>query len=155
MLRGADWVGDIGPGAGEGGGRGLYSGPVAGLERVEESATSRYLFGRARRLDHRPRTPKGWLQLRGVSRHNLDDVSVDVPLCVLTAVTGVSGSGKSTLVTQVLAEVVRGHLGQAPEEPAEPAAPRLEVDVQDASGVESFDRLVRAAQRPTERKSSG
>src|SRR5690349_16690281 len=145
VVRRADWVVDIGPGAGEGGGRVLYSGPVAGLEPVGESATSQYLFGRAQPLDHRPRTPRGRLHLRGVSRHNLHDVSVDVPLCVLTAVTGVSGSGKSTLVTQVLAEVVRGHLGLVPEEPDEA---RLEVDVQDASGVESFDRLVRVDQRP-------
>ncbi|MER6820107.1 excinuclease ABC subunit UvrA [Streptomyces cellulosae] len=145
VVRRADWVVDIGPGAGEGGGRVLYSGPVAGLERVGESATARYLFGRAQPLDHHPRTPHGWLHLRGVSRHNLRDVSVDVPLRVLTAVTGVSGSGKSTLVTQVLAEVVRRHLGLAPEEPGEA---RLEVDVQDASGVESFDRLVRVDQRP-------
>ncbi|MFB6698263.1 excinuclease ABC subunit UvrA [Streptomyces rubiginosohelvolus] len=145
VVRRADWVVDIGPGAGEGGGRVLYSGPVAGLEQVEESATSRYLFGRAEPLEHRPRTPHGWLHLSGVSRHNLRDVSVDVPLCVLTAVTGVSGSGKSTLVTQVLAEVVRDHLGLAPEETGEA---RLEVDVQEASGVESFDRLVRVDQRP-------
>ncbi|MCQ9129807.1 excinuclease ABC subunit UvrA [Streptomyces hilarionis] len=148
VVRRADWVVDIGPGAGEGGGRVLYSGPVAGLERVGESATGRYLFGRAEPPDHRPRAPHGWLRLRGVSRHNLRDVSVDVPLRVLTAVTGVSGSGKSTLVTQVLAEVVRGHLGLAPEEPDEPEEARLEVDVQDASGAESFDRLVRVDQRP-------
>ncbi|MDQ1617894.1 MAG: excinuclease subunit [Actinomycetota bacterium] len=145
VVRRADWVVDIGPGAGEGGGRVLYSGPVAGLEQVAESATSRYLFGRAQLLDHRTRTPQGWLHLRGVTRHNLHDVSVDVPLCVLTAVTGVSGSGKSTLVTQVLAEVVRCHLGLAPEDPDDP---QLEVDVADASGLEAFDRLVRVDQRP-------
>lgn len=100
------------------------------------------------RLDGRSiaaRTPHGWLHLSGLSRHNLHDVSVDVPLRVLTAVTGVSGSGKSTLVTQVLAEVVRCHLGLVSEERDEA---QLEVDVQDASGVESFDRLVRVDQRP-------
>jgi len=122
VVRRADWVVDIGPGAGEAGGRVLYSGPVAGLEDVAESATSEYLFGRAERLEHTVRHPQGWVQLRGVSRHNLHDVSVDIPLCVLTAVTGVSGSGKSTLVSQVLAE--------------EPAA------------LESFDRLVLVDQRP-------
>lgn len=148
VVRRADWVVDIGPGAGEAGGRVLYSGPVAGLEKVEESATGSYLFGRARPAGHRPRKPQGWLHLRGVSRHNLRDVSVDVPLRVLTAVTGVSGSGKSTLVTQVLAEVVRGHLGLAPEEPEEPDEAELEVDVEDAEGLESFDRLVRVDQRP-------
>jgi excinuclease ABC subunit A len=122
VVRRADWVVDIGPGAGEAGGRVLYSGPVAGLEDVAESATSAYLFGRADRLEHTVRHPRGWVQLRGVSRHNLHDVNVDIPLCVLTAVTGVSGSGKSTLVSQVLAE--------------EPAA------------LESFDRLVLVDQRP-------
>ncbi|MEU9099581.1 excinuclease ABC subunit UvrA [Streptomyces sp. NPDC048361] len=157
VVRRADWIVDIGPGAGVGGGRVLYSGPVAGLERVGESATGQYLFGSAQPLDHRPRTPNGWLRLRGVSRHNLRDVTVDVPLCVLTAVTGVSGSGKSTLVTQVLAEVVRGHLGLVSEDardsrdPREPGAPgeaQLQVDIEDASGLESFDRLVLVDQRP-------
>ncbi|MEU3463815.1 excinuclease ABC subunit UvrA [Streptomyces sp. NPDC006733] len=146
VVRRADWVVDIGPGAGEGGGRVQYSGPVAGLEHVEESATSQYLFGRAAPPEHRLRAPQGWLRLHGVSRHNLRDVSVEIPLCVLTAVTGVSGSGKSTLVTQVLAEVVRGHLGVAADEDDEAAG--LEIDVRDASGLESFDRLVRVDQRP-------
>ncbi len=148
VVRRADWVVDIGPGAGEGGGRVLYSGPVAGLEAVAESVTGDHLFGRAVTLDHTPREPQGWLHLRGVTRHNLVDVSVDVPLCVLTAVTGVSGSGKSTLVTQVLAEVVRKHLGQQPDEPDDDEGPGLEVDVVDAAGLESFDRLVRVDQRP-------
>lgn len=153
VVRRADWVVDIGPGAGDAGGRVLYSGPVAGLEDVAESATSNHLFERAERLVHAPREPHGWLHLRGISRHNLDDVSVDVPLCVLTAVTGVSGSGKSTLVTQVLAELVRVHLGLAPDPDADPAADAshangLEVDVDSVSGLEAFDRLVLVDQRP-------
>ncbi len=122
VVRRADWVVDIGPGAGRGGGRVLYSGPVPGLEEVLESATSAHLFGRAPRLEHEVRDPEGWLQLAGVTRHNLQDVSVDIPLGVLTAVTGVSGSGKSTLVSQVLAE--------------------------DPGVLESFDRLVLVDQRP-------
>ena len=122
VVRRADWVVDIGPGAGEAGGRVLYSGPIAGLEKVVESATSAYMFGRAERLEHDARPPQGWLRLAGVSRHNLRNVSVDIPLCVLTAVTGVSGSGKSTLVSQVLAE--------------------------DPRALESFDRLVLVDQRP-------
>ncbi|MBO1754818.1 excinuclease ABC subunit UvrA [Allobranchiibius sp. CTAmp26] len=149
VVRRADWIVDIGPGAGEHGGQVLYSGPVDGLEQVEESVTGDYLFGRAEPLERPGRSPHGWLHLRGISRHNLDDLSVDVPLCVLTAVTGVSGSGKSTLVTQVLSELVRQHLGQASdgaEGSEEDTA--FEVDVDDATGLESFDRLVRVDQRP-------
>ncbi|KGN42328.1 excinuclease ABC subunit UvrA [Knoellia aerolata] len=145
IVRRADWVVDIGPGAGEHGGQVLYSGPVAGLEHVEGSITAQHLFGRAESKDRTQRTPHGWLHLRGVSRHNLQDLSVDVPLCVLTAVTGVSGSGKSTLVSQVLAELVRRHLGQTPDDPEDT---ELEIDVDDATGLESFDRLVRVDQRP-------
>ncbi len=145
IVRRADWVVDIGPGAGENGGHVLYSGPVAGLEHVKGSITGEHLFGRAQ-APHRPqRTPHGWLHLRGITRHNLTDVSVEVPLCVMTAVTGVSGSGKSTLVTQVLAELVRRHLGQTPDDEQDS---ELEIDVDDATGLESFDRLVRVDQRP-------
>ena len=145
VVRRADWVVDIGPGAGAGGGRVLYSGPVAGLEQVGESATARYLFGRAERPERRARSPHGWLHLRGITRHNLRGLSVDVPLRVLTAVTGVSGSGKSTLVTQVLAGLVGRHLGRAPEEGEDTS---LRVDLDDATGLESFDRLVLVDQRP-------
>ncbi len=145
VVRRADWIVDIGPGAGERGGHVLYSGPVADLEHVEGSITADHLFGRAEPLERPQRSPHGWLHLRGVSRHNLEDLSVDVPLCVLTAVTGVSGSGKSTLVTQVLAELVRRHLGQSAEDEEDS---ELEIDVDDATGLEAFDRLVRVDQRP-------
>ncbi|GGB46801.1 excinuclease ABC subunit A [Flexivirga endophytica] len=145
VVRRADWIIDIGPGAGEGGGEVLYSGPVAGLEQVAGSITGDHLFGRAEPLVRPQRQPHGRLHLHGVTRHNLQDLSVEIPLCVLTAVTGVSGSGKSTLVTQVLAELVRRHLGQAPDD-AEDSD--FEVDVDDATGLESFDRLVRVDQRP-------
>ncbi len=107
VVRRADWVVDIGPAAGEGGGEVLYSGPVPGLAGVAASVTARYLFDRPgdeRVVARQPRTPRSWLRLEGVTRHNLRDLTVQVPLCVLTAVTGVSGSGKSTLVAQVLAE---------------------------------------------------
>ena len=144
VVRRADWVVDIGPGAGQAGGRVLYSGPIAEFERTD-SATADYLFGRVAPVERVSRTPGGWLHLRGVTRNNLRDVSVDVPLCVLTAVTGVSGSGKSTLVSQVLAEVVRCHLGLDPDDTD---TPELDVEVQETAGVEAFDRLVRVDQRP-------
>lgn len=149
VVRRADWVVDIGPAAGEGGGRVLYSGPIAGLEDVAESPTSAHLFGRAARFEHDARTPAGWLHLGGVSRHNLQDVSLDLPLGTLTAVTGVSGSGKSTLVVQVLAEVVRRHLGQPTgTDEDDEAAVVGDVDVREVSGIDSFDRLVVVDQRP-------
>ncbi|MBY8881203.1 excinuclease ABC subunit UvrA [Actinacidiphila acidipaludis] len=145
VVRRADWVVDIGPGAGAGGGRVLYSGPVSGLEQTAESATSRSLFAHDRPPARPPRKPHGRLRLSGVHRHNLRDVTAAVPLGVLTAVTGVSGSGKSTLVSQVLAAVVREHLGSATEEDDETA---VDVDVRDTSGLEHLDRLVQVDQKP-------
>ncbi|GAB3659449.1 excinuclease ABC subunit UvrA [Nocardioides korecus] len=156
VVRRADWVVDLGPGAGEGGGRVLYSGPVAGLEQVEESVTGAHLFGRVEPLVHDPREPQGWLRLSGVTRHNLTDVSAEFGLGVLTAVTGVSGSGKSTLVTQVLAEVVRRHLGQprdpedqpGDDQPGHEPAAAPDVDTVHAEGLDAVDRLVLVDQRP-------
>ncbi len=146
VIRRADWVVDIGPQAGEAGGHVVYSGPVDGLAGVEGSITARYLFPPAEAAAPRePRTPAGWLRLSGITRHNLQDASVEVPLGVMTAVTGVSGSGKSTLVTQVLAHVVRDHLGSAPDGVDEAV---LELDVAGVSGLEAFDRLVVVDQRP-------
>lgn len=112
MMRHADWLVDIGPGAGEHGGRIIYSGPTQGLAKVEESVTRGYIYGGSGLLPHSPREPRSWLRLEHVTRNNLRDVSVAVPLGVLTAVTGVSGSGKSSLVSQVLPALVGGRLGR-------------------------------------------
>lgn len=150
VVRRADWIVDIGPGAGAGGGSVLYSGPVPGLEAVHDSPTSDYLFGRSVRQVHARRTLTDRIRLSGVTRHNLRDVSLDLPLGAMTAVTGVSGSGKSTLVVRVLADAVRHHLGTtAPEtddehdrpSPADVTHPRI-------SGVDALDRLVVVDQRP-------
>ncbi|WP_282071245.1 excinuclease ABC subunit UvrA [Janibacter hoylei] len=112
VMRRADWLVDIGPAAGERGGRVIYSGPTEGLADVEESATRDYLFGGNGLPLHEPRKPHGWLRLAKISRNNLRSISVKIPLGALTAVTGVSGSGKSSLVSQVLPTLVSEHLGR-------------------------------------------
>ncbi|MET3946878.1 excinuclease ABC subunit A [Arthrobacter sp. UYCu512] len=160
VVRRADWLVDVGPRAGEGGGEVLYSGPVAGLAGVDASVTRPYLFpdeaqnttddGRSRR------EAAGWLELRDISRHNLRGLDADFPLGVLTAVTGVSGSGKSTLVSHVLAEVVHAHLhpGDADAAPApddlesEAGEPAGELSVGPVSGLDQLDRLVKVDQKP-------
>ncbi|MFD3581287.1 ATP-binding cassette domain-containing protein [Streptomyces sp. NPDC058683] len=105
VVRGADWLVDVGPGAGEHGGRVLHSGPVAELAGVAESATARYLFTAEPAPARRLRTADGWLKVGPVTRHNLRAVTAEFPLGVLTAVTGVSGSGKSTLIGEITEEL--------------------------------------------------
>ncbi|MGW3442338.1 ATP-binding cassette domain-containing protein [Streptomyces sp. NPDC001076] len=104
VVRGADWLVDVGPRAGEHGGEVLHSGPVAELAGVAESATARYLFARDPVPARRPRPVKDWLRVGPVTRHNLRAVTAEFPLGVLTAVTGVSGSGKSTLIGEITEE---------------------------------------------------
>ncbi|MGW7545006.1 ATP-binding cassette domain-containing protein [Streptomyces sp. NPDC054770] len=101
VVRGADWLVDVGPRAGEHGGEVLHSGPVAELAGVAGSATARYLFARESAPVRRPRPARGWLTIGPVTRHNLRAVTAEFPLGVLTAVTGVSGSGKSTLIGEI------------------------------------------------------
>ncbi|MDQ7249434.1 excinuclease ABC subunit A [Dongia sedimenti] len=116
VMRAADWIVDVGPGAGEKGGRILYSGPLEGLKDVQDSQTRRYLFAEKTERKRAPIAPKQWLKLEGITRNNLEKLDVDFPVGVLTAVTGISGSGKSSLVSQAMVELVAAKLGHAPTE---------------------------------------
>ena len=118
VVRHADWIVDVGPEAGERGGRVLYSGPTQGLADVEASHTRHYLFGNFKLPERTVRTPTRWLELKGITRNNLDRLDARFPVGLMTSVTGVSGSGKSTLVSQALVELVSTALGQqvSPEE---------------------------------------
>ena len=153
VIRHADWLIDVGPGAGVLGGEVLYSGPLAGLKACERSVTRRFLFQDQVVTARRPRSASGWLKLSGVSRNNLQRLSVEFPLGVLSCVSGVSGSGKSTLVSQVLVGLLARELGeQLPE--AEPEGEALERAAESAlegrivSGMAGVKRLVQVDQRP-------
>jgi excinuclease ABC subunit A len=161
IVRRADWLVDVGPRAGEGGGKVLYSGPVPGLAEVEASLTRPFLFpdgatpGSAgkgavekgtdggaddggpvtgpRSAARSRREPANWLELRNITRHNLRQLDASFPLGVLTAVTGVSGSGKSTLVSQVLAEVVGALLHPESGADVDTSSPGDTADATDAT----------------------
>jgi len=153
VMRRADWLVDVGPDAGEKGGRVLYSGPPAGLREVAASHTARHLFAGARPGERAPRAPACWLELRGITRNNLRELDARLPLGLFTAVTGVSGSGKSSLVSQALVELVGAHLGHEPEavddEPGD-AAPEVVPATHGrlGAGAEAIRRLVRVDQKP-------
>jgi excinuclease ABC subunit A len=153
VIRHADWIVDVGPAAGEHGGLVLYSGPPAGLEHIATSQTRRYLFGESALPYRSPRLPRGWLRLAGITRNNLQELDVDFPKGVLTAVTGVSGSGKSTLVSQVLVELVAQKLGREILSAADDGDDLEQTSVvtlggRITSGLEGIKRLVQVDQKP-------
>lgn len=153
VIRHADWIVDVGPAAGEHGGEILYSGRPEGLASVEASQTRRFLFSEFKLPKREPRAPREWLKLSGVTRNNLNKLDAQFPLGLLTSVTGVSGSGKSTLVSQVLVELVSGHLGQK-FEPDDEEGSELERTVVQTlggritAGMDRIKRLVRVDQKP-------
>ncbi|HEX5016910.1 MAG TPA: excinuclease ABC subunit UvrA [Actinomycetes bacterium] len=141
-IRTADWVVDIGPGAGEHGGQVVVSGPVEELLESPDSLTGAYL---GRRLEietpavRRPLTPGREIVVHGARENNLKDVTVAFPLGVLTAVTGVSGSGKSTLVNDILYAALARHVYAAR------AVPGRHTKV---TGLEHVDKVVHVDQSP-------
>jgi excinuclease ABC subunit A len=141
-IRTADWIVDIGPGAGEHGGRIVHSGSVAGLLANQESPTGAYLSGRksiptpARR---RPHDKERELVVQGAREHNLRNVTVDFPLGQFIAVTGVSGSGKSTLVNDILYNVLANQINNARKVPGRHTR---------ITGLEHVDKVVGVDQSP-------
>jgi excinuclease ABC subunit A len=141
----------VGPGAGEQGGKILFSGPLSGLAGVPSSQTRRYIFHESKKVGRIPRPPRKWLKLRGVTRNNLDGLDVDIPLGVFTSVTGISGSGKSSLISQFLVEAVGDKMGQRKEASEDDDA--LDARVQTlggeiVGGLDSVKRLVEVDQKP-------
>ena len=141
-IRSADWIVDIGPGAGELGGEVVYSGDVAGLAGAEGSITGDYLAKR-RRIEipdkRRERDKNREVTVVGARENNLKDVTVSFPLGVLTAVTGVSGSGKSSLVNSILYQVLANRLNRSRGVPGRHKTVR---------GVDHLDKVVHVDQSP-------
>jgi excinuclease ABC subunit A len=139
-MRAADHLIDLGPGAGEHGGRIVAQGTAGQVERVQESLTGQFLAGaRTIEIPSRRRAPGGYVQIVGASQHNLRDIDVHVPLGVLTCVTGVSGSGKSTLVNDVLFKALANRLHRARQRPGAHRA---------IHGLEQLDKIIAVDQSP-------
>ncbi|MFD0362294.1 excinuclease ABC subunit UvrA [Nocardia sp. GCM10030253] len=141
-IRASDWVVDIGPLAGEHGGRVVHSGPYQELLTDPNSLTGAYLSGRERievPLVRRPTSKKRQLTVIGANEHNLRGIDVSFPLGVLTSVTGVSGSGKSTLVNDILATVLANKLNGARQVPGRHTR---------INGLDELDKLVQVDQSP-------
>ena len=142
-IRAADHVVDLGPGAGAHGGRVVAEGTAAQIEANAASLTGAYLSGRERiALPARRRSAAGgqWLSVRGARGNNLRDISVRIPLGVLTCVTGVSGSGKSTLVEDTLYRYAAAALNDASLDGASPC--------EGVDGLERLERVIEIDQSP-------
>lgn len=141
-IRTADWIVDIGPGAGVNGGEVVHSGSFEALLKNTRSQTGDYLSGRkaiATPAKRRPVDPKRVITVTGAEANNLQNVSVDFPLSVLTAVTGVSGSGKSSLVNDILYRVLANALNGARKVPGKHKR---------VTGLEQLDKVVHVDQAP-------
>ena len=141
-IRTADWIVDIGPGAGEHGGKVVVSGSYEDLIASKESITGAYLSGRKSiEIPKSRRTvdPKRKLVVKGAKENNLKDIEVEVPLGVFVSVTGVSGSGKSTLVNDILYTVLANKLNGARLVPGRHRT---------VSGIELLDKVVHVDQSP-------
>jgi excinuclease ABC subunit A len=141
-IRQADYIVDLGPGAGVHGGEVVAKGTLADIERTPASLTGQYLSGRTAievPATRRAPDPKRQIRVVGASGNNLKNITVDIPIGLLTCITGVSGSGKSTLINDTLYRKVAQELNDAGEEPA--PCERIE-------GLSQLDRVIEIDQSP-------
>ncbi|MDP2914229.1 MAG: excinuclease ABC subunit UvrA [Candidatus Aminicenantes bacterium] len=139
-IRAADFILDLGPGAGEQGGFVVAEGPLSSILASPDSLTAKYLRGEARiALPAERRKAKGWLTILKAREHNLKDIDVRIPLACMTAVTGVSGSGKSTLVYDILFRSLQNLLYNAKIRVGEHQAIR---------GADKIDKVISVDQKP-------
>jgi len=140
MMRTADWLVDMGPGAGEHGGHVVAQGPADEVERVPGSVTGQFLSGeRSIAVPSRREDDRGWFTVRGASMHNLKGIDVSFPVGKLVCVTGVSGSGKSTLVNEIVFKALSNRLNRTRTKPG---------DHRGVEGIECFDKVIDIDQSP-------
>ena len=139
-MRAADCVVDIGPGAGEHGGKLVEIGTAETLMQNPDSVTGTYLSGRIKiPVPTERKQPTGWLKIRGAAENNLKQVNVDIPLGVMTSVTGVSGSGKSSLINEVLYKTLARDLNRARTIPGKH---------KEIQGLDQLDKVINIDQSP-------
>ncbi len=140
-LRQADWLCDLGPGAGLEGGKIVANGPPKDVMKAKESITGAYLSGKKaiETPANRVKPKKGFLEIIGARQNNLDDITAKIPLGCLTAITGVSGSGKSSLVSGILAPALQRTINRTDAQPG--IHDRIE-------GIENVDKVIVIDQSP-------
>ncbi|MCI8395156.1 MAG: excinuclease ABC subunit UvrA, partial [Acutalibacter sp.] len=140
-MRAADYIVDVGPGAGVHGGNIIYAGPVKGIEKCGASVTGQYLSGRKKvEVPEKRRQGNGnFLEIKGAAQNNLQKVNVKIPLGELVCVTGVSGSGKSSLVNEILYKKLAGSLNRAHTHPGAH---------KEILGLEYLDKVIQIDQSP-------